>query len=450
MTNYPTEGQYTQIQEYAGKYFDVEDCPILPDIADLSRDDAVVNSENTGRQSSLFGMVNRCEERRRAWFKENASGLFEEFCWQRSIIPELRDLSVYVGMDLNERMVSYGSRVFNFALPFESEDRWDSITIPEDFAAQIWGLCEAIEPVEPNGGVKMMRVDALREPDGSISIMEINPNWVDNISALAGFQEVYETFGGQAGPIQSFCELMTQDEKGKKLPNRKILLAYCGDARGCKKDEMKGLSMRLKASGVFEDVELVALRDVRVNESGNVESKGAEYGYFYLNGSREMASRSIREQKALESVYTAAKASKVVAAPYQFEQLGDKSNLVEFSKRRPDLFTRTVFDREEIPGKAVVKNYRGESLRGIRMAEDGSVDSEDEDVVYQPFTPVISTPRVCVDMQRKAAQILDAPYEKINIWIMGDKVVGAIAAYDESPWISDAGYNYPLNINFSS
>lgn len=450
MTNYPTEGQYTQIREYSDKYFGVEDCPILPDIKDLSRKEAVVQAKDSSRQRSLFGMVNRCEERRSNWFMENAEGLFDEFVWQRRIIPELRDLSVYVGMDLNERMVSYGSRVFNFALPLEKGDRWDSITIPEDFASQIWDLCDAIEPVDPNGGVRMMRVDALRRPDGSISIMEINPNWVDNISALAGFQEVYETFGGQAGPIQSFCELMTQGEKGRTLPNRKILLAYCGDARGCKKDEMKGLEMRLKASGVFDDVELVALRNVRVNDDGNVESKGGEYGYFYLNGSREMALRNVREQKALEAVYTAARAGKVVAAPYQFEQLGDKSNLVELFRRRPDLFTQTVFDREDIDGKAVVKSYRGESLRGIRMADDSAIKDFGEDVVYQPFTPVTSIPRICVDMQKKAAQIFDAPYEKINIWIMGDKVVGAIAAYDQSPWISDAGYNYPLEINFSN
>lgn len=336
---------------------------------------------------------------------------------------------IYV--DLKERKASYGDYVFNFAFPLDSSIPPPPVKLPRNLPNVIWKMAEYIEKPFPSG-LPMARIDALRQSDNSIKIIEINPCWVDNLGTLQAFYETYQTTT-QISPIDILCQQITS----RRPLNRNIALLYGAQADGCKKDEIFGLAEYLKSSGEFNQVIVSTL---------NSNFDFNPYGTIYINGSFAMGQLYITETLAVEKIRKLSETKSTLLLPAQFTALDSKISLVGMSQTRPDLFLKTSLNRQDIDGPTIAKPLQSESLKGIITLPLGETPILPESYIYQPLVSnLTNTSLVCVNTKTKTIAQLPSLYEKINIWIIGNQITGVIATYDTSYMINDASYNLPLS-----
>jgi hypothetical protein len=169
------------------------------------------------------------------------------------------------------------------------------------------------------------------------------------------------------------------------------------------------------------------------------------FGTVYINGSFQMSQQYSSEQRVVEQIKKLQADKQLLLLPSQFTALDSKTSLIGMSQTRPDLFIPTTSDRSEIEGSAIAKPLQSESLKGIVVLKPGQVTSEPEEFIYQPI--VTATTDMALATYNSKEKTLSSSanlYEKINIWVVGNQVVGVMAAYDQEMMINDASYNLPL------
>jgi hypothetical protein len=332
---------------------------------------------------------------------------------------------------LKERKAIYGGKVFNFATPQNPTDSIPQIKLPENLPNIIWKMAEYTDKPFPPG-LPMARIDAIRQSDNTIKIIEINPCWVDNIGALQAFYETYKT------PIsEKPVDILVKQIILRRPKNRNIALLYCSQAAGCAVQEIYSLADYLESTGQFNKINVS-----RMDQNFDLSS----YATIYINGSFSMNEPYSNGEIVEKEIIKLQSEQKTLLVPTQFKAFDSKESLIGMSQTAPNLFLKTTKNRQEIEGQAIAKPYLSESLKGIVMLDKKQNINTSEEYIYQPiitYSPEI--PLICVDSQNKTISKPEKLYEKINIWVIGNKIAGAMATYNTTPMINDAGYNLPIS-----
>ncbi|MFA5895210.1 MAG: hypothetical protein WC851_05540 [Candidatus Shapirobacteria bacterium] len=332
-------------------------------------------------------------------------------------------------VSLKERQASYGDAVFNFAFPLSNSESPPPICLPKNLPNVIWKMAEYMEKPFPQG-LPMARIDAIRQSDNTIKIIEINPCWVDNLGALQAFYETYYSAGPQ--PVDMLCQQIV----ARQPRNRDIALLYTAQADGCKRDEIYALANYMRSGGYFSNILVSPMNSTL--DIGN-------FGTVYINGSFQMSQQYSSEQRVVEQIKKLQVDKQLLLLPSQFTALDSKTSLIGMSQTRPDLFIPTTSDRREIEGPAIAKPLQSESLKGIVVLDASQGVDSPEEFVYQPIvTATTDMALATYNSKEKTLSSTSNLYEKINIWVVGNQVVGVMAAYDQEMMINDASYNLPL------
>ncbi len=286
----------------------------------------------------------------------------------------------------------------------------------------------------------MARIDAIRQKDNSIRIIEINPCWIDNIGALQSFNEVYNI--QNSSNEKTPTKLITENLSKLNTKNKKIALLYCRSSNGCKKDEMFGFANYLSSTSFFDNIQISSIRDVALNENNSLTVKGVDVSMVYLNGSFSMANEE--EISSINKIKIAQK-NGLILSPIQLDSFDQKDTLIDISQKRPDLFVKTT----NSPPKNVefiVKPIRSESLKGVQIFKENNFpDLENfKNYVFQPTTYSETKDIVCINTKTKIITCPEKLFEKLNIWIIGNEIAGILATYSTNPMINDSGYNLPI------
>lgn len=350
--------------------------------------------------------------------------------------PEILDNSTLrkgaeIFVSLKERQASYGDAVFNFAFPLSCNESPPPICLPKNLPNIIWKMAEYVEKPFPQG-LPMARVDAIRQADNSVKIIEINPCWVDNIGALQAFYETYYPLSAINLPVDMLCQQIIS----RQPRNRDIALLYGAQADGCKRDEIYALANYMRSTGFFSKI-LVSPMTPTLDIN--------PFGIVYINGSFQMSQQYSSEERVVSQIKKLQSEKQLLLLPSQFVALDSKTSLIGMSQTRPDLFIPTTSDRQEIEGPAIAKPLMSESLKGIVVLDKGEDLDSPAEFVYQPIVTATSdVALVTYNSKEKTLSRATYLYEKINLWIVGNQVVGVMAAYDQSLMINDASYNLPL------
>lgn len=376
----------------------------------------------------LFKQVKDTRRRQAMWRSQEKQEFINIFNNPEGL--ETYDLSkIYTS--LKERKAIYGGKVFNFATPQNPTESIPQIILPENLPNIIWKMAEYTDKPFPKG-LPMARIDAIRQSDNTIKIIEINPCWVDNIGALQAFYETYQT------PIpEQPINVLSEQIILRRPKNRNIALLYCSQAAGCASQEIYGLAEYLEATGQFNQVVVS-----RIDQNFDL----APYGTVYINGSFSMSEPYSNGEIVAKKIIKLQEEQNTLLVPTQFKIFDSKESLIGMSQANQNLFFNTTKNRQEIKGQAIAKPYLSESLKGIVILNDNQNVTGSDDYVYQPVvTCSPKIPLICVDSQSKTISKPEKLYEKINIWVIGNKIAGAMATYDTTPMINDAGYNLPLS-----
>lgn len=399
------------------------------------------NPEPPEQERKMWKILKEVRRRQAEWRAYKRRRIQEQMVNPDRLTPNLVRVASGIFVGLKERKCSYGGYVFNLAFPENPNNYPQPIQISPDLPETLWQLALQIETTWPLG-IKMLRIDAIRQPDNSIRIIELNPCWVDNIATLQAFYETYRIpLPSQRNPIEAIADLLSQTSN--------LALIYCERTNGCKKDEIYGLADYLSATGKFEQIVVAPLREVRQDTDGAITIKGVKTPIMYLNGTFLMIDELISQQEAIERIIDAQQRNLLTLAPAQFDQFNLKQSLINLSKQRPDLFVPTVSveDVLSLNGPIILKPTRAESLMGVKILEGPDLlDASlfEGSYAVQPLTPYTTKGIVCFDTKSKTIFKPDEVFEKINIWVIEDNIVGVLATYSTSPLISDSGFNLPL------
>lgn len=376
----------------------------------------------------LYKQVRETRKRQAQWRSQERKIFLNQFS-NPDKVDTYRVSKIYIS--LKERKAVYGGKVFNIASPENPYESIDPVKLPENLPNIIWKMAEYTDKPFPSG-LPMARIDAIRQPDNSVKIIEINPCWVDNIGALQAFYETY-----QSPIIDQPVDILTRQIILRRPKNRNMALLYCSQAAGCASQEIYGLAEYLESTGQFNNVNVS-----RMDQNFDL----TPYGIIYINGSFSMNQEPYSNGEIVtKDIIRLQSEQKVLLLPSQFKVFDSKESLIGMSQTNPNLFCKTTNNRREITGKAIAKPYLSESLKGITTLNENQDINSPNNFVYQPiitFSPKI--PLICVDAKSKTIFKPPKLYEKINIWVIGNDIAGIIATYNTTPIINDAGYNLPL------
>lgn len=407
------------------------------------------NPSPSEKERKLWKLLKEVRRRQAEWRTNERNIIQEQMANPDRISRNALRKATNLYLGLKERKCSYGDYVFNLAFPERGENYPNPIQIRETLPETIWSLAKAVEIQWPSG-LKMARVDAIRLPDNTLRIIELNPCWVDNIAALQAFYESYALpFPNKLSPSKLLAEEML---RGQPLSEyRNIALIYCDRTDGCKRDEIYGLFDYLRTTNSFQEIVVASLREISQKKE-MITVKGIPITTLYFNGTLLMNDESISQQLAIKKIKNAQQRGILFLAPAQFKELDCKSSLVKLSAERPDLFVKTVGTKDDaldLQFPVIAKPTRSESLSGIKIINNTrELDELAEGFVFQPMIPSVRKGIICYDSKTKIISLPQFVYEKINLWIIENKIVGALATYSTRPLISDAGYNLPLLLDF--
>lgn len=423
--NYPTINELRGIKARASSLG--YELPINANLYKLGQDLSRSLSPRLSGETKLWRILKDARRRQAQWRAQERQKFTGSLSNPDDLSPDILRRASKIFVDLKERQASYGDYVFNFAIP---QGMSPLIKIPRNLPNIIWKMAEYIEKPFPQG-LPMARVDAIRQPDSSIKIIEINPCWVDNIGALQAFYETYQI------PLSVLpVNILIQQIISRRPPNRNIALLYGAQADGCKRDEIYGLASYMESTGYFNQIDVSPI-------TSRLQLK--PYGIIYINGSFAMGQQYVVEEQIIEKLTQLQLQQQTLLLPAQFTALDSKISLVGMSQTRPDIFVKTTRQRDETTGPTIAKPLHSESLRGITTLPENPGLSLPTDYVYQPIiTSATNQPLICIDNKAKTIFWPTPLYEKINIWIFGNKIAGVIATYDTTYMINDAGYNLPL------
>jgi len=428
-TKYPTLKELGQINTRASELG--YDMPVNANLYQLGQDLYSSPSPRLNGENILWKLLKESRKKQAQWRSEQRNKFIDSVNNPDELDSATRRRGAEIFVSLKERQASYGDAVFNFAYPLNSGESPPPIRLPKNLPNVIWKMAEYVEKPFPLG-LPMARIDAIRQIDNSIKIIEINPCWVDNIGALQAFYETYYPGSCSSLPVDMLCQQIIS----RQPKNRDISLLYGAQADGCKRDEIYALANYMKSSGFFGNILVSPMRsDIDIGSFGTV----------YINGSFQMSQQYAVEEQVVNQIKKLQAQKQLLLLPSQFVALDSKTSLIGMSQTRPNLFIPTTSDRRQINGPAIAKPLQSESLKGIVMLKDGQDVESPEEFVYQPIVTASSDMTLITynSKEKTLSRKVDL-YEKINLWIVGSQVVGAMAAYDQNMMINDASYNLPL------
>lgn len=272
----------------------------------------------------------------------------------------------------------------------------------------------------PNGA----RVDIILTDKGP-RIIEINTQWVDAIQALQAMQQTY--LGQPPYPLPV-------DTLGKQIKSQfatRVGIVDISRGSGSRKTgsmrEMEILAKTLKAYGYFSDVELLDPTKTRPEYFREFQS-------FYVNGDPKMLG-SYYPIDWLQYIYKTG--NKIF--PFWNPGYDTKLILIEAYQRKPDLFART--EKYSTSKKEGFVKGRGYSSNSVIYGASTPLD-EDNNYVWQEDLPSVPLEnQFGFDTSSGKPKFLQNPNSKLNVWIIGNKVVGIMVSASESKIISDKDFN---------
>lgn len=400
----------------------------------------------------------------------------QALCESYSLAPlEAKDLVLYA-WDLERRLFDegavFGNRPFNFVLermalssPLEQQVRESSLNAMRalkilsrrDLKSELPFL--PLNPVEKIfEGLKLTpnaaRLDFLLT-DAGPKLVEVNCQWVDAIVALQAFQQVFLGRKRKPSPIDTLAEKFFF---GKRVAILDVNQISSGSRNSGATQELQTLSRKLMYTR-RPPLECEVLDPSKISmdyfRKFNMYYVNCDPRYFlswtppwieYINERVAKGGASIFPswRPLLDKKFVLS----ILSSP-------DSSLADEFSREDVDvemlksIVTPTKPLTERLPYKyPIVIKGDGYSLNSVvtslqdefpKLLEYALQDANS--YVVQPFLEGMRVNSWVFDTGKRKVRLLQSAYTKLNVWVLGDEVVGMLLTISDSPLISDKGFN---------
>ncbi|MDP3994673.1 MAG: hypothetical protein Q8P91_02495 [bacterium] len=380
----------------------------------------------------------------------------DELCDTYPISPsKAKDLILFSWIT-EERLSNEGSvfnnKPFNFALERYEISQKDKNLIESSSLAVIEELRNIgrenlkdklsflpLNPVEEmfenlNLSPNAARLDYILTKKGP-KLIEINSQWVDAISALSGFQKVF----GQTSeykPIDVFSEIINRKRVAIIDINQSTAISKSTGAI----EELNSLARKLlntrKPPVVCEviDPEKTSLRYLN------------KFDYYYLN----CDPRYFRFEIPDWLTYITDKAKRGSATIFpNWRPLLDKKYILSMMSNECIAPTTPLTKEAYLDcDSPLVLKGDGYSLNSVVTSFDsnfkemlGYAMEEPNAYVVQPYIESVIINSWVFDTDKRKVKFLKDAFTKLNVWVLGNRVVGMLLTLSDSPLISDKGYN---------
>lgn len=279
-----------------------------------------------------------------------------------------------------------------------------------------------------------MRVDFVLTEEGPM-VIEINSQWVDAIGALSGFLSVYDNKSKSRKVINTFSRAFPVNSRLAIID----LAQTSGSRSSGATEELTTLANKVVGEGRIVRSEVIDPTKTRLEYL-------EQFDAFYINCDPKYFKFTppdwihviLRKIKQFGFMFPAWRPS-----------LDKKTTLLELQEVDSVTPSRKLKDSQEIQGDYVLKGD-GFSLNSVAVSTDSDFPKFVKYAQKQPDTyivqPLLNSRRINAWVYNSSSdkiRRLENAFSKLNVWYLNDKVVGMLMTIDETPLISDKGYNAP-------